>query len=402
MGAFGNSYLIKFFRGLALASTTVLALPVSHLAAQQQAQAPASRVVGAITAIDGRTLTIKTDSGASSTVTISDTARILHMPPGTKTLAGATPIQITDLAVGDRVLAVTTPGSDGSSLTATTVVAMKQADIAEKQNADREDWQKRGTSGLVKAVDPAAQNITITSGAKTVTVHTSEKTVIRRYDPNSIEFSAAKPSSFDQIHAGDQLRARGDRNPDGTEFTAEEIVAGTFRNIAATVVSVDAASNTVQVTDLSSKKPVTIHVDHDTQLHKLPAEMAQGLAARLKHSPGSGPGGAGQTSEKVPAEAPAASAGGENHAGGAERGGQRNGDLSQMLQRTPVITVSDLHKGDAVMIVATQGTPLETTAVTLLAGVEPVLASSSSASESVFSASWSGIGGGAGGDAGTP
>ncbi|WP_446741819.1 hypothetical protein [Silvibacterium acidisoli] len=393
MGSMIYSSAFKICRSLALASTTLVALPAAHLAAQQQAASPSNRVVGAVTAIDGRSITIKTDSGASSTLTAGDSARVLRMAPGAKTLAGATPIQLTDLAIGDRILAVTTPGSDGTSLTATTIIAMKQADIAEKQNADRADWQKRGVGGLVKSVDPAAQTIVVTAGSRLLTIHTSTKTVIRRYDPNSIEFSAAKPSSFDQIHPGDQLRARGDRGPDGSDLTAEEIVAGSFRNIAATVVSVDAAANTVQVTDLATKKPVSIHINSDSQLHKLPPEMAQGLAARLKRASGSGSSGGAQE--------PGASTGAENHASG-ERG-QRNGDLSQMLQRTPVITASDLHKGDAVMIVATQGTPSETTAVTLLAGVEPVLASSSSASESVFSASWSGIGGGgAGADAGTP
>jgi hypothetical protein len=70
-----------------------------------------------------------------------------------------------------------------------------------------------------------------------------------------------------------------------------------------------------------------------------------------------------------------------------------------MLQRTPPVQLADLHKGDAVMIVATQGTPGSATAVTLLAGVEPILTASPSASQSMFSASWN-VGGGGGGEAG--
>jgi hypothetical protein len=70
-----------------------------------------------------------------------------------------------------------------------------------------------------------------------------------------------------------------------------------------------------------------------------------------------------------------------------------------MLQHTPPVQIADLHKGDAVMIVATQGTPESATAVTLLAGVEPLLTASPSASRSMFSASWDlGGGGGGGGD----
>ena len=44
---------------------------------------------------------------------------------------------------------------------------------------------------------------------------------------NSIKFDDAKPSKLADIHPGDQLRARGTKNEDGTEFAAEEIVSGT-------------------------------------------------------------------------------------------------------------------------------------------------------------------------------
>lgn len=54
------------------------------------------------------------------------------------------------------------------------------------------------------------------------------------------------------------------------------------------------------------------------------------------------------------------------------------------------------------MIVATQGTPEAATAVTLIAGVEPILTAPSSASQSMFSASWNLGGGGASEAAGTP
>ena len=43
-----------------------------------------------------------------------------------------------------------------------------------------------------------------------------------------------------------------------------------------------------------------------------------------------------------------------------------------MLNRAPMIHLSDLKKGDAVMLVSTEGTA-DVTAITLLAGVEPIL-----------------------------
>ena len=64
----------------------------------------------------------------------------------------------------------------------------------------------------------------------------------------------------------------------------------------------------------------------------------------------------------------------------------------------PPATLADLQKGDAVMIVATQGTAADgVTAITLLGGVEAILTSSGSASQAMFMGSWN-LGGGGGGD----
>jgi hypothetical protein len=48
--------------------------------------------------------------------------------------------------------------------------------------------------------------------------------------------------------------------------------------------------------------------------------------------------------------------------------------LQRFLSRLPTKSLGDLNKGDAVMIVATEGTEgAPVTAITLLAGVEPIL-----------------------------
>jgi hypothetical protein len=382
------AYVLVSIGGLLACSGMAHPAAAASAFAQQPApsQAAANRLVGAITSIDGKTLTIKPDTGAPTTVVLSDTARILRTAPGAKTLAGASPIAVSDLAVGDRVLIAIHPAADGSAPTATTVVAMKQADIAQQQQAEQADWQRRGAGGLVKSIDLASGTITVAAGAKVWIIHATPKTIVRRYDPESIKFADAKPSTLDKIRPGDQLRARGEHSADGNEIAAEEIVTGSFRNIAGTVVSTDPAADTVTVTDLATKKPVVIHISADSQLHKLPAMMAQALAARFKS------GGAGANPAPPPAATP--SEGGS----GSRPGGQRGGDVSQFLQRTPVLQLSELHQGDAVMIVATQGTPDAATAVTLLAGVEPILTASPAASQNMFSASWNLGGSGAEGE----
>ena len=74
-------------------------------------------------------------------------------------------------------------------------------------------------------------------------------------------------------------------------------------------------------------------------------------------------------------------------------GRPRGGDSSQLLQRAPSVQLTDLHPGDAVMIVATEGASDTATAITLLAGVEAMLEASTKESQSLFSSSWS-LGGG--------
>ena len=259
---------------------------------QQPAQNAAKQVIGAIQAINGSTITLKPDTGANVNVTVQGAVRVLRVAPGQTDLKTATPIQLSDLQVGDRILVRGTPSADGQSLSATAIVAMKRSDVEAKQQQEREDWQKRGIGGLVSAVDPSAGTITISvtaaGGTRTISVHTAQATIFRRYAPDSVEFDDAKPSSLAEIKAGDQLRARGARNADGTEFTAEEIVSGAFRNIAGTISNVDAATNALTVMDLATKKPVVVKISAQSQLLKLPPQMAQGMAMQLK---GGGRGG---------------------------------------------------------------------------------------------------------------
>ena len=51
-------------------------------------------------------------------------------------------------------------------------------------------------------------------------------------------------------------------------------------------------------------------------------------------------------------------------------------DLQQLIARMPASTLNDFQKGDAVMIVSTEGTAAGVTAITLLGGVEPILEAS--------------------------
>jgi Domain of unknown function (DUF5666) len=400
-------------------------------AASAQAQAPA-RFVGSVTAITGTSVTVKTDAGEQRQFDVPADANIKRIAPGEKDLNAVTAMAFTDLAVGDRVLVKL--AADSPTPVATQIIAVKQEDVAKKQQKDREDWQRRGVGGLVKSVDAGTGTISLTTGAgataKTVTVHTTKATVLKRYASGSVRFDQAQPAPIDAIHSGDQLRARGDKNADSTEITAEEVVSGSFRNISGTISSIDPATSTMVIKDLATKKQVTVRITSDAQMRRLPDRMAQMLAMRLKGGvPGSGSGGpgGGGSSAAVPGAA-SAGAGGQgpagasaqppsgspqqhswsggggpggapNAAGAGAGSGQGGGDPQQMLSRAPAIQLSDLQKGEAVMIVSTEGAS-DVTAVTLLAGVEPLL-QAPAASQNLLS-NWSMGSGGGGEGAATP
>jgi hypothetical protein len=211
-------------------------------------------------------------------------------------------------------------------------------------------------------VDAQAGTVSISvragAGSKVVVVHTTPATSFKRYAPDSVKWEDATASSLQDIHPGDQLRAKGNRSADGGSLDAEAIVDGTFRNLAGLITMIDTAQGTLTLQDLATKKPVTVRISTDSQMRKLPPQMAQGLAMRLK--------GGGQPPPD------AAKPAGDAAAGPGAR--PRSGDLNQMLARLPAASLADLQKGEAVMIVSTLGSEGRLpAAVTLLGGVEPIL-----------------------------
>jgi hypothetical protein len=379
-----------------------LALPSGQQSQQAAGAGTVSRRIGAIKAINGTAITLTPDSGSDISVAVQATTRIVRIAPGEKDLKNATAIQLTDLQVGDRILVGGKASDDNLSLVASSVVVMKHSDLEAKHQQDLQDWQKSGVGGLVKAVDPGAGTVTISVRSKDVVIHSSGKTVIRRYAPGSAQFDEAKPGTLQEIHSGDQVTARGDRSADGSELAAQEIVSGSFPIITATVNSVDAGSSTLNVHDLSSNKTVFIKVTQDSQLRHVPAEMAQMFAIRLKGASGAGaPAAASSSPAEGQGTRPASPPGGMGTGGngaGARSGG---GDFQRLLDRLPAASLADLHKGDAVIVVSTEGTASGSgTAIKLYSGVEPLLQVAPNAAQAMMLAPWS-LGGPAG-DAGGP
>jgi len=377
-------------------------VPQSRAASDQTQEAqppvsasPVAKPVGTVKALSGNVITLTTDAGSTVDVLVQDSTRLVRIAPGQKDLKDAAPIQLQEVQVGDRILARGKASDDGKSVAASSVVVMKESDVTAKQEHDREDWQKRGVGGLVSKVDAGNGTIQLSApalgDAKPVTIHVSKNTIIRRYSPDSVQFDDAKPGTLDQINAGDQLRARGVRSADGNELAAEEIVSGTFRSIAGTVTSTDAGNNTISVMDLATKKPVTLRITADSQLRKLPAMVAQRIALRLRGESPDGASGVSAPGGNPPARADHTTP--TSNAGGSRPGGPP--DFQQMLKRMPAVTLADLQKGDAIMVVTTQGTATtQPTAITLLSGVEPILSASPNGNRAAMLLSPWNLGGG--------
>jgi co-chaperonin GroES (HSP10) len=356
--------------------------------------AAAARQLGTVTAIAGNSLTLKTDAGQEVVVSVPDGARILQLAPGSTDLKTAQTIALKDIEVGDRVLVSGKAGDSANSFAAARVILMKSGDIAQKHETEQADWQKRGTGGIASAIDAGTGTLTITVGAKKVAVTTSGKTQFRRYAGDSVKFEDAKPGTLAQIQPGDQLRVLGTKSEDGSTIPAEVVVSGSFKNLAGLIATIDAANGTLTLKDLSTKKTVTVTITANSNVRTLPPQAAAMFAARAKGA-GAGPG-AGASGGGSPQPAGQAEASGGGRPGGAGR--SAGGDLSQLVSRLPNKTIADLKVGDAVMIVASQSDPgsAKVTAVTLLSGVEPILAATPSGGPAMTLSPWNLGGGGEG------
>ncbi len=356
----------------------VLALCTVAVAQSSQAPSvkPTEHLIGTVTATDpsAHTITVKADkSGTEQVVLLADTKTLLKVPPGAKDLKSATRITSDQLATGDRVdIRGFKATDDASKIAARSVVLMSARDLQVAHEAQAAEWQ-HATTGVVTDIDSASGKITIRErtpqGPAQAILQTSPQTEFTRYSPETP--GKASSSELSQIRPGDQVQALGDKNADGTVLTVRKVYSATFRTLNGTVISIAPDGKQLTLKDLATKKPVEILLGDNTNIRKLPPELAMRLARRLSPSARQGgppSGGAGQ-----PAPAP-------NGAGTPGEGGMRtshNGDISQMIERLPKINLADLKPGDAVVVsgVANTGNNGQLDATNIIAGVEPILQS---------------------------
>jgi len=364
----------------------------------------ANGVIGEVVAVDSnaKQVFVKTDAGSVVVVAYADNTQVKKLAPGETTLTKAADMPAAELVAGDRVFARGAVSDDRKTVTARMLVVNTKADIARKHEAEREEWRRRGVSGVVTALNPATKEITIQpmGGARpggpggpnggagggqpggqqaggppaapaAVVIAAADSPVkFRRYAPNSVKFADAKASTFEELKVGDQLRAKGERSADGARFTPEEVVSGSFRTVVATVKSVDAQTRQLQVVTLEGNKPMTVIVSKDSDLKRVPEEFAQ----TMMRGPGGqgGPGGAPGAGGGQPAgqRGPGGPGGGAPGEGGPRRMG---GGIGEMLERLPAANVEDIKPNTMVVFSTTADDPSKATAIQLVAGVDPIV-----------------------------
>lgn len=367
-----------------LSACFMVALPALLSAAAQEPAAsttkqPLEHVLGTVTAVDAaaQTVTVKEDkTGTDHTILLANTRTLLKVEPGAKDLKNASRITAEDLQVGDRVdVRGTKPEDNPSALAARSVVLMSARDLQAAHQAQADAWQN-STSAVVTSIDPASGKLNATAkspeGPKPLVIETGKETEFSRYSPANPKTPAA--SALSDIQPGDQLRVIGNKSADGGAITAEKIYSAAFRTISATINSIAPDGKSVTVKDLATKKMVAVSLDGDSAVRKLPPMMAMMLARRF--NPNYKPTTAApQSSAGPPAGGTPTGHSGEGRPGGMHSA--RSGDVSQMLERVPKISLSDLKQGDAVVIsgVATGTAGSALLATNVIAGVEPILQS---------------------------
>jgi hypothetical protein len=334
-----------------------LALGLAFVLPGAAAERKADSLVGEATAVDpaSRRITVKADGGISVVVTFPEGTPLLRAKPGATTLTDATPLTLDQLAPGDRVMVRGTLAADQGTLLARQVVVMSRDDIAHKRDEERAQWRRRGVLGVVKAVDTTKGEVTLQLGRATsapvLVIETGEgKAVFRRYAPDSVKFSDARPSSLREVQVEDQLRALGDRSSDGTRLAAEQVVFGTFRTVSGTVISVDSGGTELTLKEEDSGKRLTVRVGPDARVRRIPPEMGVRLA-RMREV-----------------------AGGPTSGGEGWRGRREGSGPEDFLERLPATTLLELKAGDRVLVSSTAGSdPSRLNAIALVAGLETLV-----------------------------
>jgi hypothetical protein len=354
---------------------SIAACAAVWLCAMAVAQTPPPKsMVGTVSLFKADTaeIEIKPDNGPAVAFKVTADTVAQKVAPGVTDLKKAEAIKVTDVALGDRVLATAEPGTNDLRR----IVVMSLTDIAKKNEADKMDWTRRGISGMVtaKSGNDVTLKIRTLGGESTAVVTVTDKTTYKRYAPDSVKFADAKGSKLGEVSVGDQVRARGVKSEDGLKVTADDVVFGTFLTKAGSITAVNLEAKEVTVKDLATNKPLVIKFTTDSQLKKMPDMAAMMGGGGMAAGMGRGGAPAGMGGGMPPAArgtAPAGMGGGPPAGMG---GGMKGMDINSMLERMPLSKLEDLKPGEMVVVSSTKGAAKDqVTAIMVLGNADAIL-----------------------------
>ena len=276
----------------------------------------ATQVFGKVTEINASAgqLTIKTAAGSVVVASLNEKTTYQRMPPGETDRTKAEQTSLTEITVGDGVVARGYVANDRKSLPAQQIIVVSQSEIAKKNASERQAWA-RGAKGIVTSLNPSTKEVTVTS---------------RSLGGASQVISVALP---------------------------------------------DKATGQVKINDLQTKKPLTIILKPDSVLRRLPPNIAMMFSGGPGGPGGPGQGGGprpqgqGQPAQGAEGQRPQSAGPGGN---GPRMGG--GGSMADMMERFPTISISDLKVGDTILLSSLPGAdPTQLTAIQIVSGVEPLL-----------------------------
>ncbi|HYK21005.1 MAG TPA: hypothetical protein VEV42_09745 [Pyrinomonadaceae bacterium] len=295
----------------------------------------ATYVIGEVAAIapDNKQIQLKIDKTIFTAV-IDERTKYLRLKPGETKLANAQPAALTDLGVGDRVMALGTVSMEQKTVPAHHVILMKKDDLAQRLQREREAWRARGIAGRISAINADTKELTVQVGERPVLMKVGDNVTLRRYNSETVTFSDTRPSKFEDLKVGDQIRALGEKSADGASFTPEEIVSGSFRMIGGRVVAINPEAKEITVRNIQPERQITVKIKDGSTLRRMKAEN---VAMLLQRRPAQG----------------------------------QQGDP---VERLPLITFNDLKQGDTVIVSSAVGpNPGRANAIILVAGAEALL-----------------------------
>jgi len=364
-----KNYILKSFVTGFLLTLTISALGQTPEPAPSSTGATQTRVVGNVTAVNKTEpeVTIKSDNGESITIVLSPSSSLLRLPAGETSAQKAIKIALADIAVGDRLFARVT-GATGDKRVAATQIVVSGAPVSAAGSPDpatqRADARNRGLNGRITALSADKKEISVQSrsreGVGTITIQASDSTKFFRYAPDSLDIKNASRSSFAGLKVGDQLRALGETNADGTRFTADEIISGWIGRTGGQVTAVNPAANEITVKNTQTGQTMTIAVGANSMLRRVSAEDA---AAFEGNRPARPDRAAPATSTATQPERS-----NESRTAGEERRPRAGRGIQEALENLPAIKVRDLKKGDTVFVSGTQADQSHMTAIMLLTG----------------------------------